>query len=275
MEKFECLDTTNSRVLFGYLRNVYNCSVLGERASANITETLEGDVKKTALFLLMKAKKTNTEIRLARKKRGNLPSYQQIKSTITVKDGLVKFKTLKGQKSYELTLKSPKDLRDGIYTEAYISWEQKTPFITLNRAKARFDRPGISEKNLKRYLKNKLIAEKTNFNVKKSQAIKIAKKTFDKFGENSSEFKIEKINLIKTIKSFEHKVKVNLYTYIEKINTKYCTLKIQGSLFAGENQAGNNNSIFTENSEKTVYDLIFDKSFSTDDQNFLNKIING
>jgi hypothetical protein len=276
MKKIECLDTTESRILFGYLRKVYNCTLMSETVETLLTSTIVNDVKSTAKFAKMTSVKNKTEVRFSKKKRGNLPSLNTEKSTITVKDGVVNFKTKKSQYSYELVLKNSSDLKDGVYTEAFISWVNKTPILTVNETKARFQKPGISEKNIKVLFKNKLKASQKIFSLKKSALIRKARNVEKTHGINSNEFIIAFDKLNKNIKETKGKIKFDLYYYIEEMNKKYSTLKIKGSLFVGENQAHTDLKILSlkPDTESLVYDLFISDLCSKEDDDFLIDILN-
>jgi hypothetical protein len=249
---------------------------MSEKVESLLTSTIVDDVKSTAKFAKMTSEKNKTEVRFSKKKRGNLPSLNTNKSTITVKDGVVKFKTKKSLYSYELVLKNSSDLKDGIYTEAYISWANKTPILTVNETKARFQRPGISEKNIKVLFRNKLRASHKIFSLKKSTLIRKARNVEKTHGRDSNEFLLAFAKLNKGIEETKGKIKFDLYYYIEEMNKKYSTLKIKESLFVGENQAHTNLKILRlkENTESLVYDLFYSDICSKEDNNFLIDVLN-
>jgi hypothetical protein len=275
MKTFECLDTTESRILFGFLRKVYNFTIMSKNINIPLCDSIISNVKNTAKFAKLTSERNKTEVRLSKKKRGNLPSLNKDKSTIIVKDGKIKFKTKKSQFSYELILKNVSDLKDGVYTEAFISWVNKTPMISINENRARFQKPGISEKNIKKLLKNKLKSEQKIFSSKKSALIRKARNIEKIYGTSSNEFIIALNNVNKSITEVKGKIKFNLYYYIEEMNKKYSSLKIKESLFVGENQANTNLKILSlkKNTEKSIYDLFYSDMCSAEDNNFLIDIL--
>jgi hypothetical protein len=249
---------------------------MSEKVESLLTRTIVDDVKSTAKYARLTSEKNKTEVRLSKKKRGNLPSLNTEKSTITVKDGVVNFKTKKSQYSYELVLKNSSDLKDGVYTEAFVSWTNKTPILTVNETKARFQKPGISEKNIKVLFRNKLRASNKMFSLKKSALIRKARNVEKIHGNNSNEFFVAFDKLNKGINEAQGKIKFDLYYYIEEMNKKYSTLKIKESLFVGENQAHTNLKILSlkANTESLVYDLFYSDICSKEDNKFLIDVLN-
>lgn len=257
--KVECLDTREARILFGVLRKTYNTTLKGSRNPyANIIpEALKVNTEQTAKAVKYHCNKNNQEAQLSRKKRGKLGSLQIQKTTIKINNGTVEFKTKANEIKLKLTLKDSGVIKDGVYTECYLSFDKNTPILEINRAKVRFAKPGISLKNLEKALTNKARKEISELAILKQFKIRKAKQAFDRFGKTSDEF----IKAFKDVEVSEKentaKAKLNLYLYIEELNKKYSTIGLTRTLF-GENQAENVSSACLTYAPNTV-DFVFEK----------------
>lgn len=271
--KFECLDTKEARILFGLLRKTYNSTILNTTNPfiQYIPKSLYENTKDSARAVKHYCAKNNQEVNFSTKKKGKLGGLHLNKSTITVKDGVIEFKAYKKEIPFRLTLKDS-SLKDGVYTEAYITFEKHTPIIEINLNKIRTNKPGISKEVFEKLCSNKAKKVILDLLAHKHYKIKKAKRLFNSKGKESKEFLYALQDVDVSYKVNLYKAKFNLYLYIEELNKKYCSVGINGKIFS-DNQA-KDNSVFAKDSEQIVFDIFNTKYLTEVEKKELVKVFN-
>jgi hypothetical protein len=277
----ECLDTQKSRVLFGYMRMVYNTEIVRKNTyvlAEYLPKTIYKDVRKLSTFVKMDNAKNNTEMKFLTKKKGYLPTLNQHKSIIQVRNGVITFNSDRNEVKFELEAKDKSQLKDGIYYDSYVCWFKGIPHIEIKGNYRRNFKSCFAKHEVAELLGKKFEKYADVLRNNRIEKIQFAQKVEQRFGKSSPEFAKAFGAVKKTDDSLSKFVKINLYKYIDELNQKYISNKgvpeqMQNRRFYfGENQA-NLNSEIAQGVEDTVLSLFELHFMTTRDQTYLKRVL--
>lgn len=244
----QCQDTTESRILFGFMRKVYNAEVKKSKSTVYINqlpESLFFEARQSGQLERNTSIDYNREALLSKKKNGSLTTIKKFKTSVKIEDGVITF--IKDAKLIKNTLLLMPDskLLNGVYSKAFISWNKNTPILEVDRTSKRGLENPLSEKRFNEILSVK-VKSKIDFVYSKNKADKL------KFMQNtkgrdlsSPETKKIIVNLQRIIDTKHQeecsKAKKIILLYLKNIDAKYYNKTLNNfkkkNLSLGENQA--------------------------------------